>query len=40
LRMRMIAAGLVFSDRYDYDKLMARYRDWPARNADGRVPRE
>jgi hypothetical protein len=40
LRMRMIAAGLFSSDRYDYDKLVARYRDWPARDADGRVPRQ
>lgn len=40
LRMRMVAAGLVSSDRYDYAKLMARYRDWPARDADGRVPRQ
>jgi hypothetical protein len=38
LRMRMIAAGLVSSDRYDYANLMARYRDWPARDADGRTP--
>lgn len=39
LRMRIIAAGLFSSDRYDYAKLMARYRDWPARGADGHVPR-
>lgn len=40
LRMRMIAAGLFASDRYDYAKLMARYRDRPARDADGRMPRQ
>jgi hypothetical protein len=40
LRMRLIAAGLVSSDRYDYAKLVARYRNWPARDADGRVPRQ
>jgi len=40
LRMRMIGAGLFSSDRYDYAKLMARYRDWPAREADGRLPRQ
>ena len=40
LRMRMIAGGLVSSDRYDYAKLVARYKNWPAQDADGRVPRQ
>jgi hypothetical protein len=40
LRMRMIAAGLLCSDRYDYAKLTDRYKDWPARDPDGRVRRQ
>lgn len=32
LRMRMIAAGLLCSDRYDYAKLTERYKDWPGRD--------
>lgn len=27
LRCRMIAAGLLTSDRYDYEKLMDRYKE-------------
>jgi hypothetical protein len=37
LRFRMIAAGLLTAHRYDYEKLMERYKDWPARGPDGRV---
>jgi hypothetical protein len=37
LRFRMIAAGLLTAHRYDYEKLMERYNDWPARGPDGRV---
>jgi hypothetical protein len=37
LRFRMIAAGLLTAHRYDYEKLIERYKDWPARGPDGRV---
>lgn len=37
LRMRMIAARLVSSDRDDYAKLVGRYKDWHALDTDGRV---
>lgn len=38
LRMRMIAGGLIGSEHYDYNKLMERYKDRPARSPNGRVP--
>jgi hypothetical protein len=37
LRCRMIFAGLLTAHRYDYQTLMERYKDWPARGPDGRV---
>lgn len=35
LRMMMIAAALVGTEHYDYEKLMKRYREWPVRVATG-----
>ena len=38
VRFRVIAAGLLSAHRYDYKELIERYKDWPARGPDGRLP--